>query len=70
MYWGLIFGAVFGILSILFMFVTFRIHPRLPDRQPWPIGVVVYCLWLGHLVYGLVMVLIYNGLLSPIKSYL
>lgn len=61
-YWGLIFGAVFGVLSILFMFVTFRIHPRLPDRQPWPIWVVVLSLWLGHLVYGLVMVLIYSGL--------
>ncbi len=60
--WGLIFGAVVGCLSLLVMLILERIHPRSPDSDEvvslQTIGVI---LWLGHLVYGLVMVLIYNA---------
>jgi len=59
--WGLIFGAVLGGLSLLVMLILARIHPRpghteVPSQQT--IGVI---LLLGHLVYGLVTVLVYNG---------
>jgi hypothetical protein len=60
--WGLIFGAVVGCLSLLVMLILERIHPRSPDTDEvvslQTIGVI---LWLGHLIYGLIMVLIYNA---------
>lgn len=59
--WGLIFGAVLGCLSLLVMLILDRIHPRPGDTEvasPQTIGVI---LWFGHLVYGLVTVLVYNA---------
>lgn len=60
--WGLIFGAVVGCLSLLVMLILERIHPRSPDTdEVVSLQIIGVILWLGHLVYGLVMVLIYNA---------
>jgi len=59
--WGLIFGALFGIFSLGFMLVTMRFHPRLPNnKEAWPLVWIALILWLGHLVYGVVMVISYR----------
>jgi hypothetical protein len=58
--WGLIFGAVLGCLSLVVMLILGRIHPRQSDTEvasQQTIGVIV---WLGHLVYGLITVVVYN----------
>ena len=59
--WGLIFGAVLGCLSLLVMLILDRIHPRPPDTQVGSQQTIGMILWLGHLVYGLITVLVYNA---------
>ena len=59
--WGLTFGAVLGCFSLLVMLILGQIHPRPSDTEvasQRTIGVIV---WLGHLVYGLITVLVYNA---------
>jgi hypothetical protein len=58
--WGLIFGAVLGGLSLLVMLILDRIHPRPGDPEVVSQQTIAVILWLGHLVYGLATVLIYN----------
>lgn len=58
--WGLIFGAVLGCLSLLVMLILDRIHPR-PGPEVTSQRILGVILWLGHLVYGLVTVLVYNA---------
>ena len=58
--WGLVFGAVLGLLSLLAMLIMERIHPRSPDTDGASLQTIALILWLGHLVYGLITVLVYN----------
>jgi hypothetical protein len=59
--WGLIFGAVLGCLSLLVMLILDRIHPRPSDTEVASQQTIGVILWLGHLVYGLITVLVYNA---------
>jgi hypothetical protein len=58
--WGLIFGAVLGCLSLLVMLILGRIHPRPGDNEVASQRTIGVILWFGHLVYGLITVLVYN----------
>lgn len=58
--WGLIFGAILGCLSLLVMLILGRIHPR-PGPEVASQQAIGMILWLGHLVYGLITVLVYNA---------
>lgn len=58
--WGLIFGAVLGVLSLLVMLILEKIHPRSDDTDLRSLLTIGFILWLGHLVYGLTTVLVYN----------
>lgn len=59
--WGLVFGAVLGGLSLIVMVVLERIHPRPGEADLASESALAVILWLGHLVYGLVTVLVYNA---------
>ena len=59
--WGLIFGAVLGCLSLLVMLILDRIHPRPGDTEVASLQTISAILWLGHVVYGLITVLVYNA---------
>lgn len=59
--WGLIFGAVHGIIAIVTMPMMVRMHPRLPEMAMGP--PMMAGLLMGHLVFGLVVVLVYGALL-------
>jgi hypothetical protein len=59
--WGLIFGAVLGVLSLLVMLILMPIHPRPPEVEAGSNMMVGLFLWLGHLVYGLVTALLYSA---------
>lgn len=58
--WGLIFGAVLGILTILLLPLMMRFHPRAEVAPEWPTWVIALSMWLGHLAYGLIVALVYN----------
>lgn len=60
--WGFVFGAVLGCLSLLMMLIMERIHPRSPDIRAVPLQTIGVILWLAHVVYGLIAVLVYNAL--------
>ena len=59
--WGLIFGAALGCLSLLVMLILGRIHPRPSDTEVASQQTIGVILFLGHLVYGLITVLVYNA---------
>lgn len=59
--WGMIFGAVLGCLSLLVMLILGRIHPRPGDTEVASRQTISVILWLGHVVYGLITVLVYNA---------
>jgi hypothetical protein len=59
--WGLVFGAVLGVLSLLVMLILDRIHPRASRIEFESKYIISLILWLGHLVYGLITVLVYNA---------
>lgn len=60
--WGLIFGAVLGVLTVLLLPLMMRFHPRAEEKPEWPTWVIALFMWLGHLVYGLVVALVYSAL--------
>lgn len=60
--WGLIFGAVLGVLTILLLPLMMRFHPRAEEKPEWPTWMIALFMWLGHLVYGLVVALAYSAL--------
>lgn len=60
--WGLMFGGVLGCLSLLMMFIFERIHPRSPHIAVGSLPTIVVILWLGHVLYGLIMALVYSAL--------
>ncbi|HZD57228.1 MAG TPA: hypothetical protein VE136_10920 [Anaerolineales bacterium] len=58
--WGLIFGAVHGVLFMVMMPVMMRMHPRPPQMESGPMMMVG--LLMGHMVFGLVVALTYSAL--------
>lgn len=58
-WWGLIFGAVHGVVAMIMMPLMIRMHPRPPAMQMGPM--LMMGLLLGHLVFGLVVVLTYTA---------
>jgi uncharacterized membrane protein YagU involved in acid resistance len=58
--WGLIFGAVHGVVAIVMMPVMMKKHPRPPQMEGGPRMVVG--LLMGHLAFGLVVALTYSAI--------
>lgn len=58
--WGLIFGAVHGVVAAVMMPVMTKMHPRPPQMESGPMLVVG--LLMGHLVFGLVVALTYAAI--------
>lgn len=56
-WWGIIFGAIHGILVILLLFVMMRVHPPLSQSlKGLPIMAAIL---LNHVVFGVVVALVY-----------
>src|SRR5436190_261615 len=56
-WWGIIFGAIHGILVIVLLFVMMRVHPQLSQSlKGLPIMVAIL---LNHVVFGVVVALVY-----------
>jgi hypothetical protein len=55
--WGLIFGAVHGVVAIAMMPVMKRMHPNPPQMAGGSLVMVGQLM--GHMVYGLVVALVY-----------
>lgn len=58
--WGLIFGAVHGVVAIVMMPAMMRMHPRPPEMESGSTTMIGQLM--GHLVYGLVVALIYAAI--------
>lgn len=56
-WWGLIFGAVHGLIAAGMMPIMLRMHPRPPEMSFGP--VMIAGVLMAHLVYGLVVALVY-----------
>jgi len=59
-WWGLIFGAVHGLIAAGMMPVILRMHPRPPEMSFG--AVMIVGVLMAHLVYGLVVALVYAAL--------
>ncbi len=57
--WGLIFGAVHGVVAIVMMPMMTKMHPRPPQMDSGALMMVG--LLMGHLVFGLVVALTYSA---------
>lgn len=57
--WGLIFGAVHGVIAMIGMPVMVRMHPRAPEMESGLL--MVAGLLMGHMVFGLVGALVYGA---------
>jgi uncharacterized membrane protein YagU involved in acid resistance len=55
--WGLVFGAIHGVVAIVMIPMMMRMHPRPPEMAGGPLTMVGQLM--GHLVYGLVVALVY-----------
>ena len=55
--WGLIFGAVHGVVAIVTMPLMARMHPRPPEMDGGMLTMLGQLM--GHMVYGLVVALVY-----------
>src|SRR5260221_3599360 len=56
-WWGIIFGAIHGLLVLVVLFVVMRRHPQLFESfKGLPVMVAIL---LNHLVFGVVVALIY-----------
>jgi len=58
--WGLIFGAIHAIVAIVMMPMILRMHPRPPEMEGGAMTMVGQLM--GHLVYGLVVALVYAAI--------
>ena len=57
-WWGLIFGALHGILVIVLLLVVIRVHPQLSELfNGLPVMVAIL---LNHMVFGVVVALVYS----------
>ena len=57
--WGLIFGAVHGIVAALMMPIMLRMHPRPPEMSFGTM--MILGVLMAHLVYSLVVALVYGA---------
>ncbi len=57
--WGLIFGAVHGVIAIISMPVLMRMHPRAPEMESGQL--MMGGQLMGHMVFGLVVALVYGA---------
>ena len=57
--WGLIFGALHGVMAIGMMPLMMRMHPNPPQMAGGPL--VMAGQLMGHMVYGLVVALVYSA---------
>ena len=57
--WGLIFGAVHGLIVIIGMPIMMRMHPRRPEMESGLLTVTGQLM--GHMVFGLVVALVYGA---------
>lgn len=57
-WWGLIFGGVHGVLVILLLLVSLRMFPQLSQLINEPR--VMATIFLNHLVFGLVVAVVYS----------
>jgi uncharacterized membrane protein YagU involved in acid resistance len=58
-WWGLIFGAVHTVVILMMMPIMMRMHPRPPEMAGGPMVMVGQLM--GHLVFGLVVALVYSA---------
>lgn len=58
-WWGLIFGAVHGFGAIVMIPILMRMHPRPLEMARGPLMMAGQLM--GHLVYGLVVALVYGA---------
>lgn len=58
-YWGILFGAVHGLLIISFLLMTMRMFPQL--SQYFNNLTVMVAILLNHIVYGVVVALVYTS---------
>ena len=57
-WWGLIFGAIHGLLVIVSLLIVMRVHPQLSELiNGLPVMVAIL---LNHMVFGIVVALIYS----------
>ena len=56
-YWGILFGAVHGILVVLLLLVTMRLVPQL--SQYFNTLAVMIAILLNHIVFGVVVAVVY-----------
>ena len=56
-WWGIIFGAIHGILVIVALFVVMRSHPQLSESLNGLL--VMVAILLNHVVFGVVVTLVY-----------
>jgi hypothetical protein len=57
--WGLIYGLVHGLVAAMVMPMMLRMHPRPPEMSMGARAVVG--ILMGHLVFGLIVALVYRG---------
>ena len=58
-WWGLIFGAIHGLLVIVLLLLVFRIYPQLSQLiNGLPVMVAIL---LNHMVFGVVVALVYSS---------
>jgi hypothetical protein len=57
--WGLLFGAVHGLLVVALLFVTLRVSPRMPRH--FDSAAVMIAVLLNHIVYGAVVAVVYTS---------
>jgi hypothetical protein len=58
-YWGIIFGAVHGILVISLLLVGMRLLPQLSSHfNTWTVMIAIL---LNHIIYGLVVAIVYTS---------
>jgi uncharacterized membrane protein YagU involved in acid resistance len=60
-WWGLIFGAVHAVITMVAIPLMNRMHPRPPEMESDP--KMTIGLLMGHMVYGLALALTYGALI-------
>jgi len=58
-YWGIIYGAVHGILVIFLLLVAMRLFPQLSEH--FTTGTMAIAILLNHIIYGLVVAVVYTS---------